>query len=114
MIQTQKYARKTFLIDAVQVTEHNMAEVAEWCQGEVLTQAATKNRPEAHYIKIRVHHPLNERQTKAFVGDWVLYAGTGYKIYTPKAFAGCFDLVDEGITGMQIADVVKEVAANAS
>jgi hypothetical protein len=92
MIATTKFARKPFHVDAVQVTEENMAQVAEWCNGEVRVDAAAGD---AKHIHVRVSRPLNERQTKAYVGDWILYAGTGYKVYTNKAFAGNFESVSD-------------------
>jgi len=87
-MKTHKFARKPFYVDAVRVSEENIQEVAAWCQGEVLTDAE-----EGQYIKVRVHRPLTDRQTKAFIGDWVLYAGTGFKVYTPKAFDKSFEKV---------------------
>lgn len=86
MIQPLKYVRKPFEVDAVEVTEDNMQEVAEWCQGTV--HDIPNGRP---FIKVRVARALNERQTKAFVGDWVLYAGIGFKVYTKKAFNRSFE-----------------------
>lgn len=77
------YVRKPFEVEAVEVTEDNLEEVAQWCQGS-LREDSRK------YIKVRVARALNERQTKAYPGDWVLYAGTGFKVYTPKAFAKTF------------------------
>ena len=92
-IETTKYARKPFYVDAVQVTAENMEEVAKWCQGSVqLNDKDSKN-----FIKVRVHRPLTEKQTEAYVGDWVLYAGTGYKVYTDKAFHNSFEKVDDTI-----------------
>lgn len=88
MLETVKYVRKPFLIDAVQVTADNMAEVAKWVDGDV------RSNDLGQYIKVRVHRPMNERQTQAYVGDWVLYAGTGYKVYTPKAFINAFRPAD--------------------
>lgn len=85
-METVKYVRKPFEVEAVQVTTDNIDEVAAWCNGEVKEEENTSK-----YIKVAVARVLNERQTKAFVGDWVLYAGTGYKIYTAKAFAKHFD-----------------------
>lgn len=85
-MQTVKYVRKTFFVDAVQVTADNMEDVAQWCQGEV-----REEEDGTRYIHVRVHRPLNERQTKAYANDWVLYAGTGYKVYTTKAFSSSFD-----------------------
>lgn len=94
-MKTHKFARKPFYVDAVRVSEENIEEVAAWCQGEILTEVVegdpqTKGQK---YIKVRVHRPLTDRQTKAFVGDWVLYAGTGFKVYTPKAFDKSFEKV---------------------
>jgi len=84
-LKTEKFARKPFYVDAVQITEGNMQDVAKWCQGKVESTDAGEN-----FIKVRVHRPLNERQTKAFVNDWILFAGSGYKVYTPKAFNQSF------------------------
>lgn len=84
----EKYQRKSFPVDAVQVTEANFDQVVAWCDGSVHTD---DNPNASRYIKVRVHNPLTERQTKAFVGDWVLYAGKGYKVYTDKAFRKSFD-----------------------
>lgn len=83
-IETTKYVRKPFEVDAVQVTEENLEAVKDWCQGAL----EEDNRP---YIRVRVARPLNERQTKAYPGDWVLYAGTGFKVYTSKAFHKTFE-----------------------
>jgi hypothetical protein len=88
MMKTHKFARKPFYVDAIRVTKDNIEEVARWCQGEILTDAE-----QGPYIKVRVHRPLTERQTQAFLGDWVLYAGTGYKVYNPKAFDKSFEKV---------------------
>lgn len=87
-MKTHKFARKPFYVDAVRVTEDNINEVAAWCQGEVLTDPE-----EGQYIKVRVHRPLTEDQTKAFIGKWILFAGTGFKVYTAKAFDKSFEKV---------------------
>lgn len=95
-LEIRQFARRSFEVDAVLVTEDNIALVAEWCGGEVRSCAALPDsgKDVDHYIKVRVYHPLNERQTKAFVGDWVLYAGKGYKVYTQKSFEASFEAVD--------------------
>lgn len=92
MLEAQKYARKPFHVDAVQVTEANLAEVALWCAGEIVQTEGVS------HIKVKVHRALNDRQTKAFVGDWVLYAGTGFKVYMSKAFHSGFEQVDASTT----------------
>lgn len=97
---TEKYVRKPLYVDAVQVTEENFETVARWCFGEIYNideSAVDKTadvQPTKQYIHVRVHNPKNPRQTKAFVGDWILYTERGYKVYTAKAFTTNFDLVE--------------------
>lgn len=84
MIELAKYARKPFFVDAVQVTDDNMDDVAHWCGGERREEAV--NEDLVQYIKVKVKRPLSAKQTKAYAGDWVLLAGTGFKVYTDSAF----------------------------
>jgi len=94
---TKRYIRKPLYVDAVQVTEENFATVARWCFGEVCNIDETPvnkelgYQPSKQYIHVRVHNPKNTRQTKAFVGDWILYTERGYKVYTTKAFLANFE-----------------------
>ncbi len=88
-MKTEQYIRKPFEVDAIQVTEENWEEVANWCMGEMRTKSGP-DRGLTKYIKVRVHRPLNARQTEAYVGDWILYANKGYKVYTEKAFNESF------------------------
>lgn len=92
-LQLAKYARKTFYVDAIQVTEENMEEVAQLCMGTIENSKGSEGATGERYIKVRVHRPLTERQSRAFIGDWVLYAGTGFKVYTPIAFQKSFEKV---------------------
>ena len=100
MVTTTKFIRKPLYVDAVQITLENFNEVAEWCHGEVrdyqdnvLDAERAKNNTIERYIHVRVHNPKNQRQTKAFIGDWLLYTERGYKVYTQKAFKNSFDPV---------------------
>jgi hypothetical protein len=93
-VETQRYIRKPLYVQAVRVTPENFDELVKWCQGEVETKI-NSTRKNKKYIKVRVHHPKNPRQTQAFVGDWILYTDRGYKVYTNDAFNLAFDLVDE-------------------
>lgn len=98
---TSRYVRKPLYVEAVQVTNDNFADVLRWCQGDIGlidgSEIATPQisdtdiDPTKHYIRIRVHNPQSVRQTKAFVGDWILYTDRGYKIYTEKAFKDNFE-----------------------
>lgn len=107
-VATEKFIRKPLYVDAVQITLENFIEVAKWCQGEIknyqdktLVGAEAENQTIERYIHVRVHNPKNVRQTKAFMGDWLLYTERGYKVYTQKAFRNSFDKVptEPGDTG---------------
>jgi hypothetical protein len=93
-ITPEKYVRKPFEIDAVRVSKSNMEEVAGWCGGVIhFVDHAGVEKNKTAYIKVRVERALKENQTRAFVGDWVLKAGKGYKVYTHRAFEACFERV---------------------
>jgi len=106
-VQTVQYVRKPLYVEAVQVTNDNFLDVVEWAQGLVGVQGSepgTEQKPaegvdldpSQHYIRIRVHQPQSPSQTKAFVGDWILYTDKGYKIYKDRAFKANFDQVTTG------------------
>lgn len=99
VVQTEAFTRKPFPVDAVQVTEENLNAVAAWCDGEIRYSTKTlaagegvTEKVKIPYVKVDVHHPLNERQTKAYVGDWVLKSDSGFKVYTERAFEKSFEL----------------------
>lgn len=88
-VKTVKYERIPFYVDVPDaVSEENMEAMAEWCKGEIRTEGSGKNARQ--YIKVHVHNPMKERQTKAFIGDRILFAGNGFKVYTPQAFGKSF------------------------
>lgn len=105
-VETQTFVRKSFKVEAVRVDESNMEEIAEWCGGKIRTEpvkaevgaeekvAETAGRK---FIKVKVKNPINDRQTKAFLGYWVLYTDerAGYKVYNDHAFQRSFDPVEE-------------------
>lgn len=102
-INTEKYIRKPLYVDGVRVTEQNFDEMADWCNGEVQVEGPKR------FIRVRVQNPKNPRQTKAFVGDWLLWTErSGYKVYTNAAFRRSFDLVEDGVVTPPTA--IEEVA----
>lgn len=86
-LKLEKYERLPFTIEAVEVTAENMKAVAKWCGGQIRTSG---KRGIQKYIKVEVKRALNDRQTQAYIGDFVLKAGSGFKVYTPKAFSESF------------------------
>lgn len=88
MLTTTTYRRIPTDLDAIKVTEANMADVAGWANGVI------KETDEGRlYIAIDVVKPGNDRQTQAFVGDWVIYSpqGGGFKIYMDRPFRQNFE-----------------------
>jgi hypothetical protein len=89
-IKTKNYVRRSFPVEGVQVTAENMEEVAEWCYGSVLTGVKKEGRTPEKYIKIRVHRPEDEDQSRAFVGAMILYSASGFRVYSRSAFEKSF------------------------
>lgn len=86
-VTTVQYIKKPLYVDAIRITRTNFDDVAAWCSGRIQNERSKK------YIKIKAHNPINNRQTKAFVGDWVLRTERGFKIYSHQAFQDSFDKV---------------------
>lgn len=84
----KKFVRRSFDVRGVQVTSSNIEEVAKWVSGTIHRRGEEGH--EDRYIKVDVKHPLNERQTQAHVGDWVLKTKKGVKVYTDRAFHANF------------------------
>lgn len=114
MVTTKKFQRKPFEVEAVEVTTENIEEVAKWCRGQLRKSAGPGGRNPRRYIKVNVKRPLDDRQTMAYPGDWVVMAidqnVKGFKVYTPKAFTQTFDeLVEHMLDTLQrMDDRVKE------
>jgi hypothetical protein len=82
--------RKPFYVDAVRVTAGNMPAVCEWTGGELMATPPAEGLK--RYVKVPVEGARNERQTRAFVGDWVLKANGKFKVYTNKAWNNGFNV----------------------
>lgn len=85
MLKIVKCDRRPLEVEGVQVTPDNMAEVAAWCGGDVISQ-----EPYQPYIKVPVMHPSNEGQTRAPAGTWVLLSDRGFKVYTNRSLKNTF------------------------
>lgn len=93
-ITPKKFSRRPFVVEAVQVTEENFEAVAEWCGGSIVrvqepvqtTIPDLGTSTERRFISVEVSRPLSRRQTEAYVGDWVLYASRGFKVYANRPF----------------------------
>lgn len=90
-LTTARYMRKPFEIEAVRVTAENIELVAKWCGGELRTRERSRNQ----FIWVEVENARTDRQKTAYVGDWVMYANKGFKVYTNIAFESSFVVKDE-------------------
>ena len=95
-MELREFVRKPFPVKAVQVTADNMAEVARWCGGQVLTitkegEAGDGPLPARSFVRVPVFQARNDRQQQAYIGDWVLEAERGFKVYTNSAFRNHFE-----------------------
>lgn len=116
-MKTQKYTRKPFEVEAIQVTKENFEEIASWCDGTIITSRSPKSaeglfdETTESYIKVDVARPLNERQTRAYVGDWLLAAAKGFKVYADGPFCRNFTKVTDKDTPEELMvtdEAVKE------
>lgn len=89
-LDIKRYTHIPLYVNAVQVTADNMETVAEWCGGTIQTDDQKKL-----FIKVAAIRPLRDRQTQAYVGDWVLRTDVGLKTYTDKAFERGFVLATD-------------------
>ena len=90
-MEPRNYVRKPFVVEAVQVTEENLQQVEQWCDGSTQTEPRGDEGRSVTWINVDVRNPLTKRQTQAFVGDWVLKGKRGFKVYTDKAFGENFN-----------------------
>lgn len=118
-IETTRYVRRPIYVDAVRITGDNFVAVAKWCMGNIYNNERDERIPavgpafdasdaQNYHIRVRVHNPKNIRQTKAYVGDWILYTDRGYKIYTERAFEAAFELAEAPPNG-QVEAVKQQV-----
>lgn len=95
-IETKRARRRDIFVDYVQVTSENMAELAQWCSGKI---RRTGNG--AKYIFVHVLYPKEPKQSRAFVGDYLLYSPTGFKVYTERGFTKVFEDWPEEEAGLE-------------
>lgn len=98
MIQPIDFVRRPFEIQAIRVTNANMAEVSVWCKSPIKPLGEHDGR-QGPYIRVKTTRPAHPRQGMAFVGDWVTYTPKGgFKVYTNRAFEDNFMRKDSAKT----------------
>lgn len=91
------YIRRPFIVVGHKVTKENMAWVAQWCGGTVMTD---KRRT---FIKVPVERPTHDRQTEAWVGNHVVRSTFNerptFKVYTEDWLQKEFIEIEKGDLG---------------
>jgi len=80
-LEYTEFVRKPFLVEAIEITEENLEEVAK-------DIGAVKNGPEGRYIA--VNRRLVQNVLKVYPGYWMTKMGDFVRVYNPKAFHNQF------------------------
>ncbi|QPX71409.1 hypothetical protein SscP1EGY_11 [Streptomyces phage SscP1EGY] len=102
MIVNKMYRRKTFTVQAIQVTEDNVRGLSEWCGGEVIlywpdvVRQSNEYEPGRMCIEVAIGQ-VNGRvkKARAFPGDWItrLQDTNRFHVYKNKTFLEAFEEV---------------------
>lgn len=90
-----KFARKTFNVEAIQVTAENTFEIAEWCKGFVKRSDFDGVLKTYIQVPVILSKAKTYRPNQAFVGSWVVKTSQGFAVYTKKGFGVSFEPMDE-------------------
>jgi hypothetical protein len=85
-LKTKTFVPRSFPIEGIEVKADNIEEVAKWCFGDVRSGSKKKEGPVEKYIKIRVYRLQDKSESRAFVGDTILYFASGFKVFTRAQF----------------------------
>jgi hypothetical protein len=90
-MQYTKVIRKPFAVDAVQITEENIAEIAK-----IIGELQERENGTPYIVVNRNVVPAKQR---AYIGDWLTKMGEKYHCYTDKLFTREFVAHTESIQG---------------
>lgn len=92
--------KKPVEVEAEQVTEENLLEVAEWCDGFAATQSVDHERPHINIYTL-------EGTMRAEVGDWII-KGVNGEFYPckPKIFEKTYDILDVWLAPAKLNDSI--------
>lgn len=117
------YRRKTFTVQAIQVTADNMKGLAEWCGGEVIVYWPDISRQSGDYragqtcVEV-VIGSVNGRvqKARAYPGDWItkLQNTENFRVYQNKTFLEAFEEVRSEIEKREAVMALMERALTVS
>lgn len=111
MILTTTHQRKTFRVQAIQITAENMEEISRWCGGKLKTYVPDlKHRPGTYQdgqpcIELLVSRVMGrESVARAYVGDWItrIICGNHFNVYRDKKFRDMFQEIQADLERHEI------------
>jgi hypothetical protein len=95
--ETSAYQRKPFRVQAIQVTDDNLTDLAEWCGGWVKLEEDGFDTFKS-YVDVPIAKPAGRyrlQRVRAYVGDWLvrLTEDNVFKIYKTRSFLEIFEEV---------------------
>lgn len=102
MVINKTYRRKTFTVQAIQVTVDNMKGLAEWCGGNVIVYFPDISRQSGDYragqtcVEVVIGRVNGrEQKARAYPGDWItkLNDADDFRVYRDKTFLQAFEEV---------------------
>lgn len=91
-MQTEKFIRRPFEVNVVQVTPQNCTEIAQWCGGEVTTAnyklAGFVTKMDA--VKVPGNGPNKDMMITARIGSYVVEHEGKFRVFRKKQFVEMF------------------------
>jgi hypothetical protein len=88
-MQFNTYTRKPFIVEAVEITEENILEIAEF--------VGTVRKKEDGTSYIQVDRRLIPNVYRVYPGFFMTRMGDNVRCYSPKIFNDQFDMIDSSI-----------------
>lgn len=86
-----EYLTKQRSVQAVQITEENITEVAGWCGAPIVGDGPSR------FLRVNAHRPQNKRQTEGHLGDWIVKQGPNFKVFLDQPFRFGFEPKLKGV-----------------
>jgi hypothetical protein len=123
VIINKRYRRISETVQAIQVTDENMAGLAKWCYGRVMVHFPGPAEESGNYrvgqncVEV-VTGRFNgrENKTRAYVGDWIanIEGTTKFRVYRQTTFLETFEEIRSEIERREAVMKLMEAALTVS
>jgi hypothetical protein len=99
MLETEKFDRRPFTVNAIQVTQDNAEAVAKWCGGvlEMIDYKMLGVHAKLPAIKIEGTGTETGKKFTAVLGMWIVQRKSSFRTYKHNTFKALFVKQDRGI-----------------